>query len=119
MANVTQVNRVHLKVNESKEVTMTGLAPSDVGYLDLRGADYKTCLLFTNTNTTAAKVTIAIGDGIQGVGDPIEFTVAQNKYQPVVVDSGAYKITDGTSEFKGYAKVTVTSGVQVAVIELP
>lgn len=116
MADV-KINRTHIKVNEGGSIDATAMTASNTYYLDLRGGDYKTVFVFTNTNATQATVTVAIGDGLQGVGDPIVLSVAQNKTVPLVVDSGAYKLVSG--ENKGYAKVTVSSGCSVAVVELP
>lgn len=117
MATV-DVNRNHIKLNDGGVAcTPVAMTASNEYYLDLKGSDYKTVFVFSNANSTSAKVTIAIGDGIQGVGENIEFNVEQNKVVPVVVDSGAYKIVAG--EHKGFAKVTVTSGCNVAVVELP
>lgn len=113
-----KVLRSHIKLNAGDiVVTPTAMTASNEYLLDLQGSDYKTVFVFHNTNATASRVTIAIGDGIQGVGENIEFTVEQNKVVPVVVDSGAYKIVAG--ENKGFAKVTVSSGCNVSVVELP
>lgn len=125
MANVV-ISRTHIKANDgSVGLTSTSLTASNVYYIDAKGADYKTAMIFTNANSTAATVTVHIGDGIGGAGEDLKFSVAQNAMIPIVVDSSYYKIANSTDviaegkEAKGHIKVTVSAGCSVAVVELP
>lgn len=61
--------------------------------------------------------TIPVGDGIQGVGDDVAFSVAGNATAVVVVDSGAYKHVSGDNKGKLVGKTTAE--LKVSAVELP
>lgn len=112
---VTAINKTYAVLNEG--TTVTEVETTGEFSVDLTGADYKTAIAFRNAGTDAITVTINIGDGIQGVGEDITFTVAKASTAYVVVDSGAYKNVSGES--KGLLLGTTSGTLSISAVELP
>lgn len=110
-------NRTHLKVNVGQVIDSASMSASGTHYVDLRGGDYKTLLVFSNAGGSAATVTVKVGDGIGGAGEDLTMSVAAGKTGYLVVDSSYYKITG--AEKKGFAAVSASAAVSVTVVELP
>ena len=110
---VTALERDVLALNEGGEITTT--SKSGTFYVDAKGGDYKTLLLFTASS--AATVTISVGNGIQGAGEDLAISVGAGKTVGVVVDSGYYKFVSGDE--KDTFKITASAAVTVSVVELP
>ena len=114
MAN-TNIKRVYAVLNEGTTVEEADV--TDDFSVDMAGADYKTAIVFRNDGTSDVTVNIPVGDGIQGVGDDVKFTVAQKTTAYVVVDSGAYKHVNGDNKGKLVGKAT--GKIKVSAVELP
>lgn len=112
---VTEVKKIYAVLNDGTAVTETSVTGDFA--VDMSGADYKTAVYFRNEGGSAVKITIPVGDGIQGVGDDIEFNVAASGTAFVVVDSGAYKHVSGDNKGKLVGKAS--AAVKVAAVELP
>lgn len=113
---VTSVDKVYATLNDGTTITET--ETTGEFSVDLTGADYKTVIAFRNANTSsAATVTINLGNGIQGVGEDITFTVAKSSTAYVVVDSGAYKQVSGDS--KGLLLGNTSATLSISAVELP
>lgn len=112
---VTSVDKVYATLNDGTSVTEVAVTGDFA--VDMTGSDYKTVIAFRNEGDSAVKVTIPVGDAIQGVGDDIEFSVAKTSTSYVVVDSGAYKHVADDNAGKLVGK---TGGaLKVSVVELP
>ena len=112
---VTNVKKVYSILNDGTNITETSVTGDFA--VDMTGADYKTAIMFRNAGSSEAKVTIPVGDGIQGVGDAVAFSVAGNATAVVVVDSGAYKHVSGDNKGKLVGKTTAE--LKVSAVELP
>lgn len=116
MANaIDKVTRDILSLNKAEEITIT--EKSAACGLDMAGGDYKTLILFANAGVASATATLAIGNGIQGVGADTVITVGAGKTMGIVVDSGYFKNVSG--DYKDTIKVTPSAALNVSVIELP
>lgn len=112
---ITKITRDILSLNEAAEITVT--AASAACGLDMAGGDYKTLILFANAGEASATATVAIGNGIQGVGADQVITVGAGETYGIVVDSGYFKNVSG--DYKDCIKVTPSASLNVSVIELP
>lgn len=112
---VTAIKKTYAVLNDGTAVTET--ETTGEFSVDMTGADYKTAIAFRNAGTSAVTVTITLGDGIQGVGEDISFTVAKTSTSYVVVDSGAYKHISGDS--KGLLLGTTSGTLSISAVELP
>lgn len=107
---------VQLNLNEFSAVTLeTGT--TDGFKIPYTWADNKILLLFTNSGA-AATLTAKKGNGIQGVTDLAAYSIAQNGYAVIRLDSGWFKQVSG--EDKDYV-VIVPSATTIsgAAIQLP
>lgn len=109
------ISRDVMVLNTGKEIT--GTSKSAAFTVDAKGGDYKTLLIFANAGDASATVTIAKGNGIQGVGADLVITVGAGKEVAVVLDSGYFKNVSGTN--KDLIKITPSAALTVKVIELP
>ena len=112
---ITAHAKTTLKLNEAKAID--GTSRNAVFGAEATGGDYKTLFVFANAGSSAAKVTLAVGDGIQGAGSDLEVSVAAGKTAYLVVDSGYFKNVSG--DYKDYIKVTPSAAVTVTIVELP
>lgn len=113
---VTKITKIYAVLNEGTAITET--ETTGEFSVDLTGADYKTVIAFRNASTSASStVKINLGNGIQGVGEDIEFTVAKSSTAYVVVDSGAYKQVSGDD--KGLLLGTASATLSISAVELP
>ena len=121
MAAITPLSRDVLKLNEGKEITIT--SKSAAFAVDAKGGDYKILLMFANAGQNDATATIAVGDGVQGIGADLVITVKAGKTVGAVLDSGYFKfVNDGTNANGGYRhcfKITPSAALSVSAIELP
>lgn len=101
---------------EMVQVTPQALASGDKYYVDYTDDDAKTLLAFSCSSGTP-KITINIGDGIQGVGENLEITLASGKTTPVVIESGRFKKMTG--EFKGCVEISTTGAATLLPVMLP
>lgn len=117
MARATIVPKKIPDVNViASGITLTTLNDTtNGGVYDATGKDYKT-LIVVKGGGSAGKLTIKAGTGIQGVND-LELDVPATNYAAFTLDSGAYKIVDGTDAGKVLMIPTVAD-IGVAVIEL-
>jgi hypothetical protein len=112
---ITTLDKTLLKLNEPKELEAT--AEAAVFGIDAKGGDYKMLFIFSNAGEASATATIAVGNGIQGVGDDLVVTVPAGEMHGIVLDSGYFKNVSG--EYKDYVKVTPSASLNVAAVELP
>lgn len=101
-------------------VLTASTAAADGFLVDLgKYADHKTLLLFKNTNagTTAYKVTIKAGNGLQGTTD-IEAEIDAGNTAMVVIESGRFLNVSGTKKGK-VAIIPAHAEVTMAAVVLP
>ena len=91
--------------------------PADGFLVDFTEDDHKTVLVFQNTATAEATVTIKAGNGIQGVAD-IVATIPASAVQAVVVESGAHKFVTGENKGK-LAVIPSAATLKLGVVVLP
>ena len=105
------VTKTVLDLNEPKEIVYTSATSSDTITLDYDGAgDEKLVAIFQGSATIKYKK----GNAIQGV---VDVEKAITTAGAVRIDSGLFKQVSGDN--KGKVEVTATSGVSVALIQLP
>jgi len=109
------ISRTVLNLNTASKLTAT--SKSAACTIDANGGDYKTLLIFANAGEASATATIAIGNGIQGVGADLVVTVGAGETHAIVVDSGYFKNVSGTN--KGLIKVTPSAALSITAVELP
>lgn len=112
MANI---ELVRTERHKGAEVTMVALATGGKT-VDFSGKDDKTALIFINSASSTADVTIEAGTGIQGVTDIVVTVPASSKPLVVRLDSGEFKKMDG--ENKGCIVVKGATTVTCGVVEL-
>ena len=118
---ITAHARKVLKLNTPSEAK--GTSRSAAFGADAKGGDYKLLFIFENAGNAAATATLAVGNGVQGVGSDLTVTVKASgdsdgkDRQFLVVDSGYFKNVSG--EYKDYIKVTPSAALTVTILELP
>ena len=115
---ITPVAKQVMKLNVGQAVTFE--SKSAAFGADAENGDYKTVLLFQNSGS-AATVTIAVGNGLQGAGQPLTVDVPAG-LTALTLDSGYFKFVSGSGEdadYKGCYKITPSAALGVAVLELP
>lgn len=101
-----------LELNKAKDVI--AISKSAAFNLELTGGDYKTVIIMTGTATK--KVTFAVGNGIQGVGDDLVVILGSNP-MAIVLDSGYFKNVSGAA--KDCVTITPEAATSFTIVELP
>jgi len=109
------ISRTVLNLNAASK--LTAASKSAAFTVDAKGGDYKTMIIMTNAGEASATATIAIGNGIQGVGDNLTVTVGAGETHAIVLDSGYFKNVSGTN--KDFIKITPSAAISFTAVELP
>ncbi|MGI5824517.1 MAG: hypothetical protein ACOX7J_02995 [Bacillota bacterium] len=116
MAKV-EITPVKLEQNGFGDLVWTA-GTTDGFKIPMTAKDNKILMLFQNTGTSAATVTLKCGNGIQGVNDLAAYSIAASGITAIEPESGAFKNVSG--EDKGYAVVVPSAtAVKCAVVVLP
>ena len=115
---ITNVERNKLPLNAWGTVTFIAATTAEDGVaIDFKGKDHKTVILAQNGGSGTATVTVKAGNGIQGVNDVAEYTIAAGSIAAIRLDSGEFKQVTGTN--KGNVVIIPSStDVKFAVVEL-
>ena len=111
-----ELTPVQLNLNEFGAVTFEA-GTTDGFKIPYTWADNKILLIFTNSGT-AATLTIKRGNGIQGVTDLSDYSIAQDGYAAIRLDSGWFKQVSGEDKDSVIIVPSATT-ISGAVIQLP
>lgn len=107
------VEKVKIIRNDAVELLDATAIPTSGVDINFNGRDENILLLIKSTASSAVKLTVAKGTGIQAVGDA-EISVPAGKTVGVVLESMRFKkLSDGTVNIKASA-----TGTTVQVVEL-
>ncbi len=108
---------VEVPIHDVAAITMTAINATDGMYIDFSGMDHRTVIIMTNSASSAGSVVLVAGDHIQGVAD-VTLSVPASSTVLMTVESMAFKITDGASDYKGHVHLTGPATISVAAGEL-
>lgn len=116
MATV-QISPVKLSVNDFQDFSWT--SGSLEGFLvPMIQNDQKTCILFYNSGSDSATVTVKAGNGLQAVSDLDPFSIPAGHYSALMLESGPFKFISGQNS--GSCLIIPSADtVKCAVVILP
>lgn len=117
----TVITPIKLGTQNSFSTDVTSLCAavdaSDGAAFTMDGHDERTLIIVQNSATSAKKVTIKAGSGIQGAPD-LEKSVAASSFTAITLDSARFKNVSGADKGKVIIKGE-SADIKVACIMLP
>ena len=116
MAKVT-ITPVKLSVNDFQDFVWTE-GSVDGFKIPMTENDQKMCVMFYNSASSAASVTVNKGNGLQAVADLAAYSIGAGEYCAVMLESGPFKNVAG--EDQDYCIIVPSAAtVKCAVVVLP